>query len=265
MRETRGNQNHNVPVQRTRLIGREIDAAAVRQAVLEGEGHLVTLTGAGGCGKTSLALHVARGLLDAFRDGVWVVELAPLADASLLDQVIANVLGVRERAGQPLRDALLEFLRTRTLLLLVDNCEHLVDACARCAEALLAVCPELCILATSREPLRITGEVILPVPSLTVPDPEQLPSPDDLAEVAAVRLFVERAQAARPGFTLTTDNAAAVAEVCTRVEGLPLALELAAARTRAMSVGQIADRLGDSFRLLAGGNRTAPSRQLTLD
>jgi non-specific serine/threonine protein kinase len=256
--------HHNLPVPRVRLIGREHDLAGVRQAVLGSEGHLVTLTGAGGCGKTSLAVQVARGLLDAFRDGVWLVELAPLTDAVLLDQAIAAVLGVREGSEQPLREGLLAFLRQRALLLLLDNCEHLVEACAHLAEALLAVCPELRILATSREPLRVPGEMTWRVPSLAVPDPLHLPSSDRLADVAAVQLFVERAQAARPDFALGSDNATSVAQVCARLEGLPLALELAAARTRVMAVGQIAARLEVSFRALGGGSRTAPSRQQTV-
>jgi len=260
-----GNQDeHNLPAPRVRLIGREHDIAGVRQAVLDSEGRLITLTGVGGCGKTSLAVQAARGLLDAFRDGVWLVELAPLGDAALLDQVVANVLGVREGEGPPLRDRLLTFMRARALLLLLDNCEHLVDACAQLSDELLAVSPELRILATSREPLRIPGEVIWRVPSLAVPDPQRLPSLDGLGDVAAVRLFVERAQAARPEFALGTDNTLAVAEVRARLEGLPLALELAAARTRVMAVREIAARLEGSFDVLGGGSRTAPSRQQTL-
>jgi non-specific serine/threonine protein kinase len=257
-------EKHNLPVARMRLIGREHDIAGVRQTVVDSEGHLVTLTGAGGCGKTSLAIHVGRELLAAFRDGVWLVELASLADPALLDQALATALGVREQPGQLLSDGLLTFLRPRSVLLLLDNCEHLVDACAHRAETLLAKCPELRILATSREALRIPGEVIWRVSSLAVPDPRRLPSSDQLAEFAAVKLFVERAQAAHPDFTLRSENAEAVAKVCARLEGLPLALELAAARTRAMAVGQIVARLEVNFHLLADASRTAPSRQQTL-
>jgi predicted ATPase/DNA-binding CsgD family transcriptional regulator len=232
---------------------------------MEAEAGLLTLTGAGGCGKTCLALNVARGVLDMYPDGVWLVELAPLSDPALVDNAVAAVLGVREGAGQSLRDGLLTFLRPRALLLVLDNCEHLVEACARLSDALLGACPELRILATSREPLRMQGEVAWRVPSLTGPDPQRLPPLNELAGFSAVRLFVERAQAVRPGFVLAPENADAVVRVCARLEGMPLALELAAARMRVLAVGQIASRLDESFGLLVGGSRTAPSRQQTLE
>ena len=258
-------QRTNLPAHRPFLIGRENEAAAVRQRFMDVEAGLLTLTGAGGCGKTSLAVHVASGLLDSFSDGVWLVQFAPLSDPALIDNAVAAALGVRERAGHSLRTSLLESLRPRQLLLLLDNCEHLVEACAYLADALLGACPELRILATSREPLRTTGEVTWRVPSLTAPDPHRLPPVDELASYAAVRLFVERAQAVRSDFALGPENALHVARVCARLEGMPLALELAAARTRALAVAQIAERLDESFRLLVGGSRTAPSRQRTLE
>jgi len=183
---------------------------------------LVTLTGAGGSGKTALALRVARDLLPVFPDGAWLVELAPISDPTLVAQAVASPLGVRESPERPLLDGLVAYLRPRALLLLVDNCEHLVDACAELVGALLDACPELRILATSREPLRVTGERLWQVPSLEVPDLNHLPPLEELAAVAAVRLFVERAQAAQPRFLLTSQNAHAAAQVCARLGGIPL-------------------------------------------
>src|SRR6266851_4891056 len=255
----------NLPAHRPLLIGRDEQAAAVRRRLMEAEAGLLTLTGAGGCGKTSLAVEVAGALLDAFRDGVWLVEFAPLSDPALVDHAVAAALQVRERAGQTLRDGLLLFLRTRNLLLLLDNCEHLVDACARLTDALLGFCPDLRILATGREPLRTIREVTWRVPSLAAPDPRRMMRPDGLADYGAVQLFVARAQAVWPSFKLGPDNSRAVARVCAQLEGMPLALELAAARTRALAVGQIASRFEESFRLLVGGSPTAPSRQRTLE
>ena len=173
--------------------------------------------GPGGCGKTSLALHAARDLLDLFPDGVWLAELAPLSEPALVDSAVAAVLGLRERAEHALRAGLTALLRPRTLQIVLDNCEHLVEACARLAEALLGVCPGLRILATSREPLRTSGEVTWRVPSLTAPDPQRLPPLNELAGYAAVRLSVERAQAVQPRFVVTTNHAPAVALVCARL------------------------------------------------
>jgi len=258
-------ERSNLPAHRPPLIGRDEQAAAVGQRLMEAEAGLLTLIGAGGCGKTCLAVDVAGRLLDAFPDGVWLVELAALSDPALVDQVVAAVLGVREGVGQSLRDALLGFLRPRRLLLLLDNCEHLVDACARLTDVLLGFCAELRILATSREPLRTIREVTWRVPSLAAPDPQRVLRLDELAEYAAVHLFVTRAQAVRSSFELRSDNAAAVARVCAQLEGIPLALELAAARTRALAVEQIAARLEEDFGLLVGGNPTGPSRQRTLE
>ncbi|MBV9356705.1 MAG: helix-turn-helix domain-containing protein, partial [Chloroflexi bacterium] len=255
----------NLPVRRSLLIGRDADLRTLHGLVLNAVGHLVTLTGAGGCGKTSLGLEVARDLVDAFPDGVWLVELAPLADPALVPQAVAALLGVREGPERPLLDGLIAYLEPRALLLVLDNCEHLVDACARLTERILDRCSELRILATGREPLGLSGEQTWRVPSLAVPDPARLPPLAELATVPAVSLFVERACRAEPAFALSERNAGAVAEVCARLGGLPLALELAAARVNVVSAESLAARLEDhSLALLGGGGRGLPSRQRTL-
>jgi predicted ATPase/DNA-binding CsgD family transcriptional regulator len=264
---TDAGRQHNLPVSLTACIGREGEIAAVR--CLLATIRLLTLTGAPGVGKTRLALEVAAGLGDAFRDGVWLVELAPLADPALVPQAVATVLGVREQPGRTVPDALADALRAQRMLLVLDNCEHLVDACANLANVLLRACPNLVILATSREPLGIAGETAWRVPSLALPgvgdrDTVRHGDAPALGAFAAVQLFVERARAARPDFTLTALHAPAVARICRRLDGIPLALELAAARVMALSVAQIADRLDDRFSLLTGGNRTALPRQRTL-
>jgi non-specific serine/threonine protein kinase len=253
----------NLPVAVTSLIGREREAAEVGR--LLATTRLLTLTGTGGVGKSRLALEVARAAAGDYPDGAWLVELAPLADPALVPQAVARALGVAESPGRPLVETLVAALRLRQpLLLVLDNCEHLVDACARLVEALLD-CPTVRVLATSREPLAIGGELTWRVPSLGVPDDQRDRPAAAVAGCAAVRLFVERAGFARPGFALTPENTAAVAEICVRLDGIPLALELAAARVAALSVEQIADRLDDRFRLLTGGRRTALRRQQTLE
>jgi non-specific serine/threonine protein kinase len=225
---------------------------------------LVTLTGTGGVGKTRLAIEVAAGLRPRFEDGVYLVELAALAEPQLVAQAIAAPLGVRADARQPLEQSLVSVLRPRHLLLLLDNCEHLVDACASVVDALLRACPQLQVLATSRQPLRIAGEWTWRVGTLPVPDEVAAgASPDRLLEYAAVRLFVDRASATA-GFVLTPDVAESVARVCQRLEGIPLALELAAARVPALGVAELAGRLDDALRLLVDGSRTAPARHQTL-
>ena len=255
----------NLPAPRTRLIGRDADVAAVRDLALHGEGRLVTLTGGGGLGKTSLALEVARGLLGQVHDGVWLVELAPLADPALVPQAVATPLGVREGSERPLLEGLITHLRPRTVILVLDNVEHLVDTCAALADALLSACPALRILATGRAPLHGAGGVTWRVPSLVVPGLRADLSPDHLGGVPAVQLFVERARAAEPTFALMAANAAAVAHLCRRLEGIPLALELAAARVRSLEPAALAARLDERFfLLLTGGARTAPTRQQTL-
>lgn len=268
----------NLPLQLTSFIGRETQIAEVKRLLTarrdSSAGHrspatrLVTLTGTGGSGKTRLAVQVAVEMLPAFPGGVWFVELAPLSDSALVAQTVANVLGVREAGaaalGQALLMALNHYLHDKTLLLVLDNCEHLVEGCARLTEALLRASPNLRILATSRETLNIAGEIVYQVPPLSTPDPDHLPSVEALMQYEAVRLFIERASTAWPGFGLTEANALAVAKICHHLDGIPLALELAAARVKVLNVEQIAARLADAFHLLAEGSRTALPRHQTL-
>jgi non-specific serine/threonine protein kinase len=255
---------HNLPAHQPQLIGREGEYALLLERLRDPRIALLTLTGTGGVGKTRLALQLAQDQLAAFSGGVWFVELAALTDPELVVEVTAAALGIQEQANRPLRGMLVEQLRPRTALLVLDNCEHVVGACARLAVELLAACPSLRILATSREPLRIPAETIWRVPPLATPGAQSLTIPDELLAVPAVRLFVERAQAVQPTFSLTGDNGPTVAQICARLDGLPLAIELAAARLRVLSVEQIAVRLDDAFHLLVGGSRTAPARQQTL-
>jgi predicted ATPase/DNA-binding CsgD family transcriptional regulator len=257
-------ERHNLPLARTRLIGREDDAAAVRHILLDAESRLVTLTGAGGCGKTRLALEVAAGLVDLFPDGVWLVELASLVDPALLTETVAAPLGVQQLTGRTLLEALIAWLEPRHLLVVLDNCEHLVDACARLVDRVLSACDRVRVLATSREPLRVDGEITWRVPSLAVPELMAFADPDQLTRSPAVRLLVERARTVQRTFQVTHDNGSAVAQICARLDGMPLALELAAAWARALSVKEIAERLEHSFGLLTGGSRSAPARHQTL-
>jgi predicted ATPase/DNA-binding CsgD family transcriptional regulator len=252
----------NLPAPLTSFVGRAREIGDVR-GLLAGT-RLLTLTGAGGCGKSRLALEVARTRLADTPDGVWIVELAALSDPGLVPHAAAAALRVAERARRPVTETLADALRDRTLLLVLDNCEHLLNACAGLAGTLLRECPGLQILATSREPLGVPGETIWRVPSLAVPDPLHLPAHEALTRFEAARLFAERAAAVRPEFRITGDNARAVAQICHRLDGIPLAIELAAARVRALSVEQIAARLDDRFRLLTGGSRTALPRHRTL-
>jgi predicted ATPase/DNA-binding CsgD family transcriptional regulator len=249
----------NLPLQLTRFIGREHDLAHVGR-LLETE-RLVTLTGSGGIGKTRLALELAaqRVGAPAYPQGVWLVDLSPLAQADLVAQAVAEPLGVRAESEAPVQQTLLDFLRARQLLLVLDNCEHLVVACARLAEAILRGCPNVRILATSREPLHIGGESTWRVAPLTPPGRTS----KNLLDNDAVRLFAERAHAVA-GLVVTAESAPAVARVCQQLDGIPLAIELAAARTGVLSVDQIATRLDNRLRLLVGGGRTAPARQQTL-
>ena len=276
-----GNKPNNLPVQLTSFVGREHEMEEVKSLLVPtGEQpergtatRLLTLTGAGGTGKTRLSLQVAAELLDAFPDGVWLVELAPVSDGQLVAQAVASVVSVREVADSPLVDSIIEHLRTKMALLIFDNCEHLVQECARLVESLLRMCPRLSVLATSREPLGIAGELPYRVPSLSLPDTDMsvagVPDLFSISQYEAVKLFVERARTAQgtqgtQSFALTEQNAVAIAEICRSLDGIPLAIELAAARARVLSVDQIAARLGDQFRLLTGGNRTAIPRQQTL-
>ena len=253
---------HNLPAGRTSFIGRERELVEVKRALAMTR--LLTLTGVGGSGKTRLALEVARDLVGAYPDGVWLAELAPLADPGLVPQAVARALGVKEQPGQPLTDTLAETLRTKRTLLVLDNCEHLLDGAACLVDALLDSCPHLRILATSREALGIAGEVRWTVPSLSMLDPRSADTVEELERSESARLFVERASARRPGFSLTPDNTQAVAQICHRLEGIPLAIELAAARVGALSIKQISERLTDSLKLLTGGDRTQVPKQRTL-
>jgi predicted ATPase/DNA-binding CsgD family transcriptional regulator len=257
-----GRPRDNLPLQLTSFVGREREMAEVNR--LLGTSRLLTLTGPGGSGKTRLALSVASELVDRFEEGVWIVELAPLSDPDLVPQAVASVLGVRETPGTPLIERLVDYLEPRNVLLILDNCEHLTEACAILTETLLRSCPDLRVVATSREALGVVGETLFAVPPLSLPDPHHLPAADSLPRYEASRLFVERARTVRPGFSATGDNAMAIAQVCYRLDGMPLAIELAAARIRVLSVDQISIRLDDSFRLLTGGGRSVLARQRTL-
>ncbi|MCX7838060.1 MAG: NB-ARC domain-containing protein [Anaerolineae bacterium] len=264
----------NLPTRWLDFVGRERERAELERLVQRHR--LVTLIGAGGCGKTSLAIQVASQLVNAFRDGVWWVNLATLSDEELVASTIAMALGVRESAQQTLENTLADYLRNKHLLLLLDGCDHVVDTCASLVETLLSRCAQLHILITGREALGIAGEVLWQVQPLTAPDltwyqranssfpkftPEMVA---DLMRFDAVQLFVKRATAVNPHFVVNEKNAFAVAEICRRLDGIPLAIELAAARTRTMSVAQIADRLGDRFRILTSGLRTALPHHQTL-
>jgi non-specific serine/threonine protein kinase len=254
---------NNLPAQLTSFIGRERELEELNR-ILPREGtRLLTLIGPGGTGKTRLSLQLAAGHLADFRDGVWLVELATVADPGLILQTVASVLSVREQAGMPLIDIVLNYLRAKQLLLILDNCEHLVEACAALAEQFLQASPTMKILSSSREALGVSGETIYRVPSLSLP-PEERPSLEALARSEAARLFVERASATNPKFTLTEANAPSITQICQRLDGIPLAIELAAARTTVFTPEQIAGRLDDRFRLLTGGSRTALPRQQTL-
>jgi predicted ATPase/class 3 adenylate cyclase len=253
---------NNLPQQVTSFVSRERRQAEVRQLLARAP--LLTLLGTGGLGKTRLSLQVAADVLDEFPDGVWFVELASVADARLVPQAVASVLGVMEEAGRPVVEALVKFVRDRELLVILDNCEHLVSACADLAKQLLQAGSRLKLLASSREHLHVPGEVTYPVPALAVPEAGAPFATDALMEFEAVRLFVDRARAVQPGFAVTAQNAKAIVEICRRLDGIPLALELAAARVRTLPVEAIAGRLSDRFRLLTRGARTNLPRQQTL-
>jgi predicted ATPase/DNA-binding SARP family transcriptional activator/DNA-binding CsgD family transcriptional regulator len=262
LKEAVGSVPNNLPIPLTSFIGREHEMLEARR--LLSMTRLLTLTGAGGCGKTRLALEVAADLVGAYPDGVWLVELAPLSDPALVPQEMAATLGVREQPNRPLAQTLSGYLGSRQALLVLDNCEHLVDAAARLAKALLSACPKLRILATSREPLGVPGESVWPVPSLSLPDAEGAFTTESLMSCEAVRLFMDRARSRLPDFELTAENAGAVVRVCRKLDGIPLAIELASARVGALAVEQVAERLEDSLKLLTGGSRTAEPRQQTL-
>ena len=256
-----------LPYPLTDLVGREDERQEI--AVRLGRSRLVTLTGAGGIGKTRLAREVASEVVREYADGAWLVALDTLSDGRLVIQQVASVLGLREEPGRTPLQRVTEHLRPRRLLLVLDNCEHLLEASAQIISHLLRECATVKILATSREALGITGETAWSVPALAVPDPAHLPQANTtllrvLMSYESVQLFVERAQAVQKSFTLSGSNARMVAQVCQQLEGIPLAIELAAARARAMTVEQIASRLHDNLGLLTAGSRTAPGRQQTL-
>jgi len=253
---------NNLPQQVTTFIGREREQEQVKAALKKTR--LLTLTGIGGMGKTRLSLQVAADVVSEYPDGVWFVELAPITDGNLVPQAVATVLGVKEESGRTLTEALIAHARERQLLLVLDNCEHLVSACAELARQLLQAGPRVSILASSREPLNITGETIYTVPPLSVPGLDASNATDSIMRFEAVRLFVERAMAMQASFRHSDQHMPAIVEICRRLDGIPLALELAAARVRALSVEQIAARVNDRFRLLTTGDRTAQPRQQTL-
>ena len=239
----------NLPVQLTSFVGRQAEMHEVRQ--LLADNRLVTLSGAGGAGKTRLAIEIAARIAPEFGDGVWYVDFAPITDPAVVPVTVARALSLPDQPGRSTMDTLLRFVRDRQMLMVLDNCEHLLDASADLVVALLGGAPGLTVLATSREPIGVTGEATWRVPSLSVAD-------------AAIELFADRARLAQTGFKVTDDNAPAVAEICRRLDGMPLAIELAAARVRALSLAEIVDSLHDRFRLLTGGSRTAVRRQQTL-
>lgn len=253
---------HNFPSSLNSFIGREREKAEVRQLLQTTR--LLTLTGPGGCGKSRLSIEVAAGEVERHPDGVWLVELAALSNPDFIPQATVRAIGIHEMPGQQVIDTLGNWLRSRTALIVLDNCEHMIDGCATIVETLLRVSPGLTVLATSREPLRIDGETTTLVPSLSLANPATHQSEEELLQYEAVQLFVDRAARIAPGFRLTAENGMTVAELCYRLDGIPLAIELAAARVRAMPVEQIVKRLSNRFQLLSGGNRTALSRQQTL-
>lgn len=252
----------NLPQQVSSFIGRERELAAVKDMVRSYR--LVTLTGSGGCGKTRLALQAAADLLEDFPDGVWLAELAALTDPALAPHAVAAALGEKESPGKSIIEVLSAHLCDKRLLLVLDNCEHLLEAVAMLADAVLRDCPKVQILATSREGLRLGGEALYRVPSLPVPDPCARPDAESLQACDSACLFVERACLQRPEFSVTSANAAALASVCRRLDGIPLAIELAAARIGALAVEEIDGRLNQRFRLLTGGWRASVPRQQTL-
>ena len=253
---------NNLPLQPTTFIGRDKELAELKR--LFATARLLTLTGAGGCGKTRLGLQLAADSLDRFPDGAWLVELAPLSDPGLVPRTVAMVLGLEERPGKAITATLVEHLKDKRLLMVFDNCEHLLGACAELADFLVRRCPHLTILASSREALGIAGEQTYRVPSLSLPEPKEIHTPASIAPYEALRLFVDRCLGCRPDFRVTRENAATLVSICHRLDGIPLAIELAAARVRSLSVEEINRRLDHLFRLLTGGSRTALPRQQTL-
>ncbi len=241
--------SHGIPVQLTSFVGRDAELAQLRELLTQNR--LVTLTGAGGAGKTRLAVQIAGQLSGEFGDGIWYVDLAPITDPELVPLTVARAFGLPDQPSRSTMDTLTRFIADRHMLVVLDNCEHLLDASAALVMTLLEACSGLTLLTTSREPIGVAGEVSWRVPSLSLAD-------------EALELFTDRARHARPEFVVTDDNGATVSEICARLDGLPLAIELAAARVRALSLAEILESLHDRFRLLTGGARTAVRRQQTL-
>ena len=252
-------RRNNLPLRLTSFVGRRQELAEL-QSLLAHE-RLVTLAGPGGMGKTSLAIQLGAEVIESYSQGVWLTELAAISDPGLVAPTVLTVFGLREQPGRSPTATLIEYLQTREVLLILDNCEHLVEPSAQLAEALLQECPQLCIVATSRQGLGVTGETVWKVPSLTVPDPKRALPLEIVAESAAIALFTDRARAVNPSFTLTEKTMPLVSQVCHDLDGIPLAIELAAARLKMLTVDQLAVRLKDRFRVLTGGSRTLPRQQ----
>ena len=253
---------HNLPHDLTSFIGREREIAELTQ--LLGRARLLMLTGAGGCGKTRLAIELAKRQTHAYSEGAWLVELAALTDGALLPQTVATALSIQEKVGARITDTIAENLASCALLLVLDNAEHLIEACAQLAESLLRRCERLVILVTSREQLSVTGELVYRVPSLSVPDEESDTTPESIVAHESARLFIERARLQLPNFEITPRNSAAIASICRRLDGVALALELAAPRVRTLSVEELSRGLDRRFELLTEGSRTALPRHRTL-
>lgn len=253
----------NLAVQLTSFVGRQSELSELRK--LLGSLRLVTLTGVGGSGKTRLAVELARDVISDFPDGVWFIDLLPLSDSSLVAQRVMSAVGIREQFDRSAQETLTSFFATKRSLVILDNCEHLIDGVAASVDSMLRTTSELTILTTSREALRLGGEIVWRVQPLSVPNEVETPNADDLTKWDAVRLFAERAALNRPGFELTADNATSVSAICRQLDGLPLAIELAAARSASLSPTQLLNRLGDQRELLSRGNRNASPRQKTLD
>lgn len=253
---------NNLPLQVTSFVGREREVAEIKTLLVKSR--LVSLVGSGGVGKTRTALQVGADLLDSYPDGVWLIELGALSDPNLVPGAAASVIGVKESAGRPLFETLVAYLRSRRVLVLLDNCEHVVAAAAKAADGLIHGCPHVSVLATGREGLGIAGETVVRLPSLSIPDAISNISAQHALTFGAIALFVDRANAAVVNFTLTDENAPFVAEICKRLDGIALAIELAAARVRVLNVADLAQRLDQRFRLLTGGSRTALPRQQTM-
>jgi len=252
----------NLPVSLTSFIGREEESNEI--ALLSEKHPLVTILGAAGIGKTRLALQIAQALDGTYLDGVWLVELAPIHDPLLLPRIVSTAIGLRDEPQRPVVDMLCDYLREKRILIVLDNCEHLVEACARLADQILRTGPHVRIIASSREALDIPGEVTYHIPPLDVPESDPIPSWEAASEVDAIRLFLDRAATALPSFSVSTENIASIVKICRRLDGIPLAIELAAAKIKVLSVEQIEERLEDRFRLLTGRSRTTLERHQTL-